>query len=134
MRKKPGSPEFSPPTIGGASLMVIFAVLCLTVFALLSLTTVRADQRLSTASSEGVSAYYAADCQAQEILARLRQGQLPEGVVEHQGICEYQCPISSTQTLSVAVRLEKDHYTVLRWKAVPTHWESDDNLDVWDGE
>ena len=30
---------FSPPAVGGISLLVAFAVLCLTVFALLSLTT-----------------------------------------------------------------------------------------------
>ena len=31
--------ELSPPPVGGASLLVVFAVLCLTVFALLSLST-----------------------------------------------------------------------------------------------
>lgn len=40
--------RFSPPAIGGTSLLVVFAVLCLTVFALLSLTTVQADVRLRT--------------------------------------------------------------------------------------
>ena len=39
------------PAIGGSSLLVIFAVLCLTVFALLSLSTVQADNRLSDASA-----------------------------------------------------------------------------------
>ena len=47
--------RFSPPVVGGSSLLVIFAVLCLTVFALLSLSTVRADVRLSEASVQAVS-------------------------------------------------------------------------------
>ena len=66
--------RFSPPVVGGSSLLVIFAVLCLTVFALLSLSTVRADVRLSEASAQAVSGYYQADCQAEAILARLRSG------------------------------------------------------------
>ena len=66
--------ELSPPPVGGASLLVVFAVLCLTVFALLSLSTVRANGRLSEASAQAVADYYAADCAAQEILARLRAG------------------------------------------------------------
>ena len=72
--------RFSPPVVGGSSLLVIFAVLCLTVFALLSLSTVRADVRLSEASAQAVSGYYQADCQAEAILARLRSGELPPGV------------------------------------------------------
>ena len=43
--------QVSPPPVGGASLLVVFAVLCLTVFALLSLSTVRANERLSEASA-----------------------------------------------------------------------------------
>ena len=73
--------ELSPPPVGGASLLVVFAVLCLTVFALLSLSTVRANGRLSETSARAVADYYAADVKAQEILARLdktEQGRLPE--------------------------------------------------------
>lgn len=76
-RKKEG---MAPPALGGSSLLVAFAVLALTVFALLSLSTVQADVRLADASAQAVEDYYAADCQAQEILARLRNGETVEGV------------------------------------------------------
>ena len=46
--------RFSPPAVGGSSLLVIFAVLCLTVFAMLALSTVQANGRLSDASAEAV--------------------------------------------------------------------------------
>ena len=72
--------RFSPPAIGSSSLLVIFAILCLTVFALLSLSTVQANSRLAAVSAEAISDYYAADCQAEAVLARLRAGELPEGV------------------------------------------------------
>lgn len=134
MRKKTDS-DFSPPAVGGVSLLVVFAVLCLTVFALLSLSTVRADARLSEASAQSVADYYAADCEAQKILAQLRTGVLPDGVTMEDGVARYDCPISDTQTLHVEVRLgENGAYTVLRWQAAsPEEWDADYGLDLWDG-
>lgn len=131
---------FSPPAVGGSSLLVVFAVLCLTVFALLSLSTVRADVRLADASAQAVADYYAADCRAQEILARLRNGERPEGVAfSGSGLlyADYAVPISETQELQVQVLLRgmaDAEYTILRWQAVPVgDWEIDEGLDLWDG-
>lgn len=96
----------APTVVGGISLLVIFAVLCLTVFAVLSLAQGQADRRLAQSSWSAVTGYYRADCQAQEILSRLRAGERPEGVTEEgEGIFSYACPISDTQTLQVRVRL-----------------------------
>ena len=126
--------RFSFPAVGGSSLLVIFAVLCLTVFALLSLSTVQADGRLSEAAVAPVAAYYEADCRAEEILARLRSGELPEGVAACGDEYAYACPISDTQTLEVRVRLGEEDWTVLQWQAVSTvQWEADLELDLWDG-
>ena len=123
------------PVVGGASLLVIFAVLCITVFALLSMSTVRADARLSESSAKAVEGYYEADFAAEEILARLRAGEQPEGVVYENGVYIYACPISETQTLLVEVKVEGSEYTVLRWQAKSTaNWEADDSLPVWTGE
>lgn len=127
--------RFSPPAVGGSSLLVIFAVLCLTVFALLGLSGVQAGGRLSDASAQAVSAYYDADCRAEEILAALRQGVVMEGVRrEADGIYAYTCPISDTQALEMRVRLDGEDWSVLRWQAVSTaQWEADESLDLWDG-
>ena len=127
--------RFSPPAVGGSSLLVIFAVLCLTGFALLGLSGVQAGGRLSDASAQAVSAYYDADCRAEEILAALRQGVVMEGVRrEADGIYAYTCPISDTQALEVRVRLDGEDWSVLRWQAVSTaQWEADESLDLWDG-
>ena len=126
--------KFSPPIVGGSSLLVIFAVLCLTVFALLGLSTVQAGERLSLATAQAVSDYYAADCQAEEILATLRAGQIPDGVTEENSVYRYVCPISETQELQVEVMLDGSDYTILRWQAVSaSEWQPDDSLDVWEG-
>lgn len=126
---------FSIPAVGGSSLLVIFAVLCLTVFALLGLSTVQADLRLSQTTAQGVSDYYRADTQAEEILARLRCGQIPEQVREENGIYSYVCPISETQQLEVAVEAGEKDWNILRWQVVSlVNWEADEHLNVWDGE
>lgn len=126
--------RFSFPAVGGSSLLVIFAVLALTIFALLSLSTVQADGRLGEQSVRAVAGYYEADCQAEEILARLRQGERPEGVELRGGIYCYSCPISPTQALEVEVRLDGTGYIIERWQVVSTvQWQPEDSLSVWDG-
>ncbi len=120
------------PMIGGSSLLVIFAVLCLTVFALLGFSTVQADQRLSDISAEAVSDFYAADCQAEEIFALLRSGQIPETVSIQDGVYSYSCTISPTQELQVEIRASD--WSILRWQAVSTiHWQENSELELWDG-
>lgn len=137
--------RFSPPAVGGVSLLVVFAVLCLTIFALLGLATVQADSRLADASAKTVANYYAADCEAQVILARLRIGEVPDGVTESDGIYSYACPVSETQKIEVEVRLDGEMYDILKWQLVPAwgegeeegmdSWEEleDDGLHLWDG-
>ncbi|MBR6651656.1 MAG: hypothetical protein IKL30_00635 [Anaerotignum sp.] len=126
--------RLSVPVVGGSSLLVIFAVLCMTVFALLSLSTVLADGRLNQVSVEAVSAYYTADTQAEAIFARVRQGELPEEVTEKNGIYTYSCPISENQALQVKLQKTAAGWKVLRWQAVVTaEWE-EDTLNLWDGE
>lgn len=122
------------PAVGGSSLLVIFAVLCLTVFALLGLSTVQAGGRLSQTGAQSTRAYYQADCQAEEIFARLRQGELPAAVRVEQSIYSYACPISETRQLLVELEKDGEQWTVLRWQAVSTApWEGEESLNVWDG-
>ena len=125
----------APTVVGGISLLVIFAVLCLTVFAVLSLAQGQADRRLAQNSWSAVTGYYQADCQAQEILAQLRAGERPQGVTEEgENVFSYACPISDAQTLEVRVRLTGENYEILSWQAVFTaDWQADEDLDLWDG-
>ena len=121
------------PMVGGSSLLVIFAVLCLTVFALLGFSTVQADRRLEQVSVQAVEDYYAADAQAEKILAQLRSGQMPEGVQLQDGIYSYRSKISDTQEIQVEVRAAD--WDVLSWQSVSTtNWTESDSLQVWDGE
>lgn len=121
--------------IGGNSLLVIFAVLCLMVFALLALSTVQADRRLADAAVQSVEEYYKADCAAEELLATLRSGILPEGVERAGNVYAYSCPLSDTQELQVIVTIEANNYQIQQWKVVSTtEWVPEEYIKVWDPE
>lgn len=124
----------TPVAVGGSSLLVIFVVLCLTLLAVLGVSTVQADERLMVASANSVVDYYKADCEAEEILALLRNGEVPEGVTEENGIFSYQCEISDVQKLVVEVEIADGEYRILRWQSRSSAiWEEETGLDVWDG-
>ena len=121
------------PTVGISSLLVSFAVLCMAVFALLAVATVRADVRLAEKTRSAAVDYYEAECQAQELLARLRSGELPSGVTEENGVYFYSCPISDTQNLQVQVSAQD--YSILRWQVCTSvTWEAEETIPVWDGQ
>ena len=123
------------PLVGAGSLLTIFAVLCLTVFTLLSVATVQANGRLGESSGQAVTDYYAADSAAHRILARIRAGELPEGVEEKQGVYRFSCPIGHSQQLCVEAAVTGTDYTVLRWQAQPLEpWQNEDTIPVWNGE
>lgn len=60
--KSNGNFQFS---VGGASILMIFVVLCLTTFGVLSYVTANADGRISAKNAEAVQNYYKANRQAQ---------------------------------------------------------------------
>ena len=122
----------SPVMIGVSSLLVIFSVLCLTVFAMLSLTTVQMDRRLITGTVEAVSERAQADAKAHRILAALREGQTLRGVTAEGNVYSYSCPLSDRTQLSVMVEITGSDYRILRWQEeTVSEWTADDHMDVW---
>lgn len=127
--------RISLPAVGIASLLSVFAVLCLVVFAMLSVTTVLADCRLSETSLSAVAAYYEADCRGEKILAQLRAGQIPDGVTEEDGVYAYTCKVSDNQALNIRVKVDGAQFEVLQWQLISTvDWQANDKIPVWDGE
>lgn len=66
--KTKGNFQFS---VGGASILMIFVVLCLTAFGILSYVTANADSRISEKNAEAVRNYYKADGKIQEELKQI---------------------------------------------------------------
>lgn len=61
--KEAGSQKMS---VGGASLIMIFSILCLTIFAALSMTTALAEKAAAQRYADTTSEYYTADAKARE--------------------------------------------------------------------
>lgn len=125
--------RMSAPAIGGSSLLVIFAVLCLTVFALLSLSTAQAEKRMSDASAQALTAYYAADLEAEQIFARLRAGENVPGVQKNAWLYSYSCPISEQQILEVELENKENTWHVCRWQVIARSGTVSETLPVWNG-
>ena len=125
----------SAAPVGAGKLLVRFAVLCLVAFAALCLSSAGAEDRLSRASAETLLARREADAEAEAILARLRAGEVPEGVRQENDVYDYTVPIAPDRELQVSVRRAGEEYTVLSWREVPTgDWQADERLTLWDGE
>lgn len=120
--------------VGGSALLVIFAVLCLTIFGWLSLSAARANSRLCEASKEAIADYYRADTEAEYILAQLRGGYVPEGVREEEDKYYYECRVSDRQKLVVEAKKNREEICVMRWQMVSAvRWEEEEALKLWDG-
>ncbi len=125
----------SAAPVGAGMLLVSFAVLCLVAFAALCLSSAGAEDRLSRASAETLLARREADAEAEAILARLRAGEVPEGVRQENDVYDYTVPIAPDRELRVSVRRAGETYTVLSWREAPTgDWQADERLTLWDGE
>lgn len=57
--------------VGMSSMLMIFVVLCLTTFAVLSYVTANADAKLTQKAEQKVTAYYTADSEAQRLIGEL---------------------------------------------------------------
>ncbi len=118
--------------IGSATLLTLFAVLCLTIFSLLSLMSANNEWALATRTAEANTAYYVADLEAAKILEQLQAGEMPDGVTsEFFGGYSYSVPIDDAQILKVELGFDM---SVTTWQVISVaEWAPDDSLDVWDG-
>lgn len=102
--------------LGVASLLTVLAVLCMSIFAILTFTTAKADDRLSKATATSVENYYNAEYEAQKILADIRNGNIPENVEQNNNEYIYKCNISENLVLKVRVEVKGKDYRILSWR------------------
>lgn len=144
--------------IGYVSIMIIFAVITLTVFAVLSFRTSNANRAFCDKNAAYTTEYYAADSAAKEILARLDSAaaqavffteDFTAAAAEIPGVsctavregvrAEYSLPINDRLDLSVCVLFfgepaDGARFRIERWQTVTDSAErEDEHLDVWDG-
>ena len=133
--------------VGSASIVLVFAVLCLTVFTLITFVVAGNDKALADAEAELVVGYYEADFFAEQILAEIKEAEYPPETVfgveigsgwsmdVYADTVYYLCPITDSKSLYVELANYGDYYDILSWRMVDTDtWEYDDSLNVWLGD
>lgn len=131
--------------IGSATLVMLFSVLCLTIFAVLSVVTAGNAWTMSEKGAEAVTAYYQADTTAVEILDQIctqydGNFSLPQScpsqieLVDGQERLNYWVSIDENQTLWVELAYREGAIQVLHWEVEASGtWEADQTLEIWGG-
>ncbi len=131
--------------IGSVSLTVIFAVLCLTIFAVLSLSTANAERQLAEKTAQAVRNYYEADlacAERAEAVAKIlpldprqQEEQIRQlGAEVKEDIVSFQEKIDEQQALFVKLRLEEGGFRILAWQAQNVgEWSPEEGIAVWQG-
>lgn len=155
--------NYSGIGVGYVSVIMIFAVICLTAFAVLSLRASDSSYELNKKSSSYTTDYYTADSKAKAILAELdetayyahasgffedsfAEAAISDGVIlspVSDGFrAEYSVPLNNDLTLNVKVIFFSDtaahsgaRYKIIGWNTSGNLSEENDApLNVWDGE
>ena len=117
-------------TIGISSIVLIFMILCLAVFSLLSLSDAKSALTFAQKRAETVQIFYEADIEAQKFIRDYRaqdaEQKQPEAAVV------YELPMRSGQTLHL--ELSADGSDILSYYVYnTTDYVIDSDLPVWGG-
>ena len=133
--------------IGSASIILVFAVLCLAIFTVISFVPALIEQNLIESELRSVGAYFAADALAEQILAQIlaADGNVPDiirDVAVHSHwdsaretpVFFFAAPMDDYRAIHVAVAINGHSYEILSWRMVSEAiWEADDRLPVFTG-
>ena len=139
-------PKRSIVSTGITSFVLIFVMLSLLTFAVLSLVSAQANLRLSRKSADRTADYYAAENAANEVLLGLIQaaGESPAALADYaagagvtlteDGRAAYQVPLGEDQALEVELTLPAagEPCRIARWQAVSGYdWNTDAPLELF---
>lgn len=144
--------------IGSSSMLVVFIILCLITFSVLSVASANNDRKYSEKIANRTTAYYKASNKAEELLSqiddKLKQiyeqynadylSQVPDVLTSIDGIdtsnfpsVSFSIPINDTQTLSVSLLIqipEKEgdtFYAITSWQEISTEvWNGDEPMNL----
>ena len=133
--------------VGSASMVLVFAVLCLTIFSLITFVVANNERSVVDAKVGLVSGYYEADALAEQILIDILTADTTptssHGVEiltrwnEELGVdtIYYNCDISPVKALYVNLVIRDDSFDILSWRMRDTDiWTFDDSINVWSGD
>ncbi|WP_052446671.1 hypothetical protein [Candidatus Soleaferrea massiliensis] len=147
---------------GASSILMIFIVLCLTTFGVLSYTSARADLKLTEKNEDAVYASYQAETQAQAILQQIdtvlgqarknsaetgtndkmlnlsRLSEI-EGLTISEDTVSFSVACGDRKALQVLLKLtspeEEKRYELISYRYVDTgEWQAEESGELWQGE
>jgi len=133
--------------VGSASIVLVFAVLCLAVFSLITFVVAGNGKVLVDAEAKLVTEYYEADVLAERIVAEIiNSAFIPDSVhgidIEQTWVWEmdsyvmrFFCPLAdSSKSLYVKMAMGWDSYEILTWRMWDEgEWAPDEGMNVWLG-
>ena len=133
--------------VGSASIILVFAVLCLTIFSLITFVVAGNERSLVDARVNLVTGYYEADALAELIVSDILEADTIPGTVRGVNIhigwnvehdvdtIYFFCAISDIKALYVNLAVRDDSFDVLSWRMHDTDdWVIDDTINVWTGD
>ena len=128
--------------IGLTSLILIFIILCLATFSLLSLSSARGDQSLAARSARAVTEYYRADAEGEKWLKQadaILQKEMTKKAMDQEEIqaLAKKMALDRGQALHIDLALtgDENRYEVRSWYVYDSgNYEIDDFMPVWDGK
>lgn len=137
--------------IGSSSLLIIFLILCLATFAILSLSSAKSDYTSGQKLAQHKKEYYEASAKAETILAKIDQALAEADNTQESNIptevddisinregkeVSYEIPMSEKQALHVTLCLNdpKEHetfYEITAWQVISTNtWEGNQSIEL----
>lgn len=123
--------------IGGPTLLMIFVILCINIFAVISYMSALRDYNLSEKAAENIAMYYKADSKAEMILSNIltEYEKNPDSIYKVKAVdgfsakdkgsrisFQYNVSIKKDMKLKVEVEVSKitKKYDIIMWKKVNT--------------
>lgn len=131
--------------IGSASIIMVFAVLCLTVFAVLTFITANNEYKLADKSATAIKTYYEADTRAVITEGKIRESIAKGNNAEIEGVTvkteadgrhyTYAQTMDENQEIQVELLYTDGELKTLKWELVNVaEWSPDAGIKLWDGE
>lgn len=128
--------SYPPLQIGTSFMLLIFVILCMVTFAVLSLSSSMKDYEYSMKNAERTTEYYESCNQAEEKLAQIDED-LKNNVVSDE-IIKFAVSVNESESLQVILETRPQQfprYSIITWKQVSDHeWSGDQSLPVLGGK
>ena len=122
-----------PIKLGPLTLLLTIISICLTVLAILTFTTARADESLALKYADTVKTRYALEAEGQAFLQSLEESGAPASGTEtdREGVT-WKSFERDGSTLRIGFVTENGRVRIVSWRQSKA-WEEDTSINIWSG-